>query len=110
MKFVFKLALVAVVILAVSLLAVAQQKAEVKKGETLYAKHCTNCHGPKGEGKPAIAKAMGVTMKPLSSPDIQGMTDADLQKAILEGKGKMKPVKVTNTEAADIVAYIRTLK
>jgi hypothetical protein len=37
------------------------------------------------------------------------MTDEDIGKMISAGKGKMKPVNMSQTDAADIIAYLRTL-
>jgi hypothetical protein len=52
-----------------------------------------------------------VELKHLGSKEIQGMSDADLKKVILEGKGKMKPAKEVDAKMADdIIAYLRTLK
>ena len=54
-----------------------------------------------------MAKAMGI--KPMK--DVQALTDAQMQEAVLKGKGKMKPVAgVTEKQAADVVAFVRTLK
>jgi mono/diheme cytochrome c family protein len=81
------------------------------EGKELYTSKCANCHAANGEGKPAIAKMMGVTQKALGSKEVQARPDADLKKVIMEGQGKMKPVSgVTATQADDIVAYVRTLK
>lgn len=81
------------------------------EGKALYGTKCAACHGTNGEGKAAIGKAFGVTMQPLASKDVQSMSDADLKKVILSGKGKMKPVAgVSDKQAEDIVAYVKTLK
>lgn len=79
-------------------------------GKTVYAKKCVSCHGDKGEGKPAIAKAMKVELKHLGAPEVQKKTDAQLAKEITEGVEKMKPVKLSDDEVKAIVAYVRTLK
>ena len=80
-------------------------------GKELYTKKCATCHGDNGDGKEAIAKMFQVTMKPLSSKEVQAKSDADLKKVILEGSVKMKPVKDVDPKAADdIIAYVRTLK
>jgi hypothetical protein len=50
-------------------------------------------------------------MPPLASKEVQAKPDAELKKVILEGKGKMKAVAgVTEKQAGDIVAFVRTLK
>jgi cytochrome c1 len=33
-----------------------------------------------------------------------------MKKDIVDGNGKMKPVKLTDEEAANVIAYLRTLK
>jgi mono/diheme cytochrome c family protein len=81
------------------------------EGKELFMAKCQACHGANGEGKAAIAKMFNVTMPPLASKEVQAMSDADLKKVILSGKGKMKPVAgVTEKQADDIVAFLRTLK
>ena len=80
-------------------------------GKEIYSKKCANCHGAAGEGKDSVAKTLKVTIRPLSSKDVQGKTDEDLKKNVLEGTGKMKAVTGIDAKAADdAVAYLRTLK
>ena len=81
------------------------------EGKELFTAKCQACHGANGEGKAAIAKMFNVTMPPLASKEVQAKSDAELKKVILSGKGKMKPVAgVTEKQAGDIVAFVRTLK
>ena len=40
----------------------------------------------------------------------QSQNDAALKKVIVEGKGKMQPVKLSDRELSDIMAYLRSLK
>jgi len=85
--------------------------AGVSEGKELFATKCAPCHGQNGEGKAAIAKMYGVTQRALGSKEVQAQSDADLKKVILSGKGKMKPVSgVTEKQADDVVAFVRTLK
>ena len=85
--------------------------ADADAGKGIYMKACRGCHGADGTPNAGIAKSQGVTMKHLGDPDVQKMTDADLKKAIVEGFGKMKPVRsVTPAQADDVVAFMRTLK
>jgi mono/diheme cytochrome c family protein len=79
-------------------------------GKDVYDKSCKGCHGADGSGNPAIAKAMKLELKHLGSKEVQAKTDAVLKKETLEGVGKMKPVKLTEKQATDVVAFIRTLK
>lgn len=93
----------------VPLLVSAAEKGDAAKGKQVFSR-CSVCHGDSGEGKEAIGKAFGVTMKPLSSKEVQALDDAALKKGITEGKGKMKPVNLSDQEAADVLAFVRTLK
>jgi mono/diheme cytochrome c family protein len=81
------------------------------EGKDVYAAKCAPCHGANGEGKAAIAKMYNVTQAPLASKEVQAKTDDQLKGVILKGQGKMKPVSgVTEKQAADVVAFVRTLK
>ncbi len=93
----------------VSLLIFAADKGDATKGKEVFSR-CSVCHGDSGEGKEAIGKAFGITMKPLSSKEVQSLDDATLKKGIIEGKGKMRPVTLSDQEAADVIAFLRTLK
>jgi hypothetical protein len=54
---------------------------------------------------------MKIEFRPLGSKEVQAKSDAELKKIILEGSGKMKPVKDVDSKAADdIVLYLRTLQ
>jgi mono/diheme cytochrome c family protein len=84
--------------------------ADAAAGKAVFAKKCVSCHGPNGEGKDAIAKMMKVEMRNLASKEVQAKSDAELAKNAKDGVGKMKPTSgVTEKDADDIVAYLRTL-
>ncbi len=95
--------------LILSLWIFAAEKGDAVKGKEIFSR-CSVCHGESGEGKEAIGKMFGVTMPRLGSKEIQSLDDANLKKVITEGKGKMKPVNVSDQEAADVIAFLRTLK
>jgi len=81
------------------------------EGKDVFTAKCQACHGANGEGKAAIGKMFGVTMRPLASKEVQAKTDADLKKQVAEGGGKMKPVAgLTDKQVTDVVAFLRTLK
>jgi mono/diheme cytochrome c family protein len=85
--------------------------AGVPEGKEIYTAKCAPCHGANGEGKAAIAKMFNVTQAPLASKEVQAKSDDQLKAVILKGEGKMKPVSgVTEKQAADVVAFVRTLK
>ena len=84
--------------------------ADAGEGAKLYAK-CRTCHGPTGDGNPAMAKALKVEIRPLGSADVQKKSDADLKKDITEGTGKMKGIAgLSGGDVDNLVAHIRTLK
>jgi mono/diheme cytochrome c family protein len=91
----------------ICVLAPAAWAADAAAGKALYATKCKTCHG--ADGTPAaFAKAQGA--KPLNDPATQGKGDADLKSAILKGIGKMKPVAVSDGDADNLVAALRTMK
>lgn len=84
--------------------------ADAQAGKTVFDAKCKMCHAADGKGNPAIAKALNVTLRPLGSAEVQAKSDADLKKDSTSGTGKMKPVKLTDAQSSDVVAFIRTLK
>jgi len=93
----------------IPLLTLAGGKGNVEKGKALFSR-CSICHGASGDGNEAIAKAYGVKMPVLGSKEVQSLDDAALKKIICEGKGKMQPVKLSDAENDDIIAFVRSLK
>ncbi|HUE04249.1 MAG TPA: cytochrome c [Bryobacteraceae bacterium] len=73
-------------------------------GKAVFDAKCKACHKADGSGMAAMK------MRPLGSADVQAKSDADLKKDITTGVGKMKAQSVTDAQATDLVAYIRTLK
>ena len=82
--------------LATILLVAAFAGAAHADGAATYAARCKMCHGAAGEG---------TKMAPES---IKGKAEADALKAINEGKGKMKAVKID--DAADVAKFVAGLK
>ncbi|MBI3403973.1 MAG: cytochrome c [Acidobacteria bacterium] len=106
-----RLWIVLFVMLAVALVPAAySQKGDAAAGKTLFGAKCATCHGAAGEGKDAIAKMMKVEIKHLGSKEVQARSDADLKKVVADGTGKMKAVKLTDAETANLIAFLRTLK
>jgi len=79
--------------------------ADATAGKIVYGK-CKSCHGADGNGNPAIAKAMGVTLKPLSAA-----SDDSIKTAVTKGVGKMKPVAgIAGADLDNLVAAIKAMK
>ncbi len=92
-------------------IACAPSFAQDEAGKAVYTKKCQSCHAADGNGNAAIAKALKVDIKPLSSEEIQKKSDADIKKTITSGTGAMKPVTgLMPAEIDSVVAYLRTLK
>lgn len=96
------------IVVSLAAAAASLQAADAAAGKAAYDKSCKGCHGPDGTPSAGMAKAMN--LKDLKSPDVQAASDADLQKIITDGKGKMKPVPAATAAAPDIVAYLRSIK
>lgn len=96
------------IILAASA-GLAMAAGDSQAGKAVFEKSCRTCHGAEGEGNPAIAKMLNITMRPLSSAEVQTRSDAEIRKIVLDGNGKMKPVKLTSSQIADTIAYFRSL-
>jgi mono/diheme cytochrome c family protein len=104
---------VAIMVVAALVLSAAPAFAagDAAAGKEVFSKKCASCHGATGDGNETVAKMLKVEIKPLSSKEVQAMSDADLKKIVLEGMGKMKAVTGIDAKAADnVVAYVRTLK
>jgi mono/diheme cytochrome c family protein len=83
--------------------------ADAAAGKVVYSK-CKTCHGASGEGNPGMAKVLKAEIKPLSDPEVQGMSEGDIKKIITDGKGKMKPVAISGADLDNVAAYVKTMK
>lgn len=79
-------------------------------GTALYKAKCAMCHGADGTGNTPVGKTMKV--KSLASDEVQKQSDADLEKTINSGKGKMPSFagKLSADELKAVVTYIRGFK
>jgi cytochrome c553 len=84
--------------------------ADAAAGKSVYDRTCKRCHGADGAANGAIAKMMKVEMRHLGSKEVQAKSDAELKKESVEGVGKMKAMAVTEGDAVNLVAFLRTLK
>jgi cytochrome c6 len=96
-----------VFLLAVVLGLLIPTVAFAQSGADTYKAKCAMCHGPDGKKE---MPAMGV--KPLTSPEVQKMTEAELATVITNGKGKMPSYKgkLTDDQIKAVAAFVKTLK
>jgi mono/diheme cytochrome c family protein len=93
------------------LFAAAASAGDAKAGQAVYNRACKSCHGSDGTANPGLAKAMKVEIRNLGSSEVQAMSDEDMRKIIMDGKGKMKPVtSVSGADLDNLIAFVRTLK
>ncbi len=93
------------ILLVCGVMAVCSSSAAAQDAAATYKSKCAMCHGADGKGG-----KMGT--KDFASPDIQGMTDAQLADIITKGKAPKMPAygdKLKDSDIKDLVAYIRTL-
>jgi len=90
--------------------ASASWAADAAAGKAAYDASCKKCHGADGTPNAAIGKMLKVEMMHLGSPEVQVKSDAALIKETVEGIGKMKAMPTVEKDAANIVAFVRTLK
>jgi mono/diheme cytochrome c family protein len=93
--------LLAVFIIALPVVATAEDAAAVYKAK------CAMCHGPDGAGQTPTGKTMKA--HDLASADVQKATDEELAKAISDGKGKM-PAYKGKIDAKTIEGLIKIIR
>lgn len=73
----------------------------------IFSSRCAPCHAKDGSGNTPMGKKVGA--KALGSPEVQKLTDGDLQKTISMGKGKMPAfgTKLSGDDIAQVVKLIR---
>jgi cytochrome c6 len=98
----------AFLLLAIVALSVSATRADNTAQKTFQAK-CAGCHGADGKGQTGAGKALKVG--DFSSPEVRKLSDAELNKIITDGKGKMPAYGKTlsGSEITDLVEYVRGL-
>jgi len=85
---------------------------DARTGKSLFEKHCVLCHGPRGRGDGL--EIAGANVADLSSPATQRKLNVELLRTIHDGRpGKVMPswtLRLSDKQAHDVLAYIRTLK
>jgi cytochrome c6 len=79
-------------------------------GAAIFKSKCAMCHGPDGKGQTTMGK--NLHLKDMSAEEVQNMKNADMQKIIADGKGKMPAFKAKLDQASidSLIDFIRTLK
>lgn len=99
---------------------VAAVEADPSHGEELYMTNCIACHGADATGVPGLGK----TLLPSDSEFIRTHSDAELVEFVMVGRQPDDPLNSTGvamppkggspalseSDIADIIAYIRTLE
>jgi mono/diheme cytochrome c family protein len=96
-----------IVVIAV-LIALALPLSVLADGAAIYKTKCTACHGADGSGQTPVGKSL--KLPALGSAEVQKMTDADLTRIIIEGKGKMPASKLSADDAKAVLAFVRAFK
>lgn len=78
------------------LFLLAFASAALADGAATFKTRCAVCHGPEGTGG---------KIHPAS---IRGTPEAKVLEMIKVGKGKMKPVKLSDADAAEVAKYVST--
>lgn len=80
-------------------------------GKDIYERRCALCHGPDGSPQESVAKMLQAEIPHLGSPRVQSKSDAEIQKVVKDGAGKMKAMKgIADMDITNIIAFMRTFK
>jgi len=84
-----------------------------KIGLLLYQKYCQACHGVEGEGNGIMTKIMGIMPADHTNQnETDHLSNTELVKSILGGKGKLMPAWqgiLSQSDVEALVSYIRLL-
>ncbi|SRR5579884_1032257 len=109
---VFLLFLVTVIL--PSLLVYAQMPGSPQRGKLYYEGHCASCHGLGGDGNGPAGS--GLNPRPTNFKNaavMSGLTDNDLERAILIGKANTAmrgySTVLQPQDVRDLIAYLRSI-
>ena len=88
-------------------LLASSQNLYAQDAPALFTSKCAACHGKDGAAKTPMGAKLKV--QDLSSPDVQKLSDAELNKIVSEGKGKMPAykAKLAKDQIDTLVSYVR---
>lgn len=92
--------------------AVPYSEEAVSKGEILYGKYCTHCHGAAGAGDGLVGLKLPGPPPPYTAADKMAMSEGELYHIITYGKGLMGPhgLILTQKERWMLVHYVQRLQ
>ena len=76
-------------------------QADIEYGATVFARQCSTCHGPAGDGVPGFDLRSGKFRN--------ANTDGDLNRLITTGLPPMPAIKIEAADLAAVVAYLRNM-
>ena len=90
----------------------AKRAASIERGQALYAKECSSCHGALGKGDGPDGLYFTTRPSDLTAPTVTKQSDAVLFVKLGQGRGDMKAYeKVYDaTQRWDLVNAMRALK
>lgn len=84
-----------------------------KVGMQLYQQYCQVCHGVEGDGEGIMTNLIGVAPMDHTNPNVTSLlTNTEIVKSILDGKGRFMPPWrdiLSQSDAEALVSYIRLL-
>ncbi len=84
-----------------------------EQGLKTYTTYCSVCHGEEGDGDGIMTRLIGIMPMDHTNPnETNELTNEELVKSILEGKGRFMPAwqgVLSQTDVEALVSYIRLL-
>lgn len=106
----------------VAMIAIVPAFSAENPGKEVYAHSCQNCHGEDGSGSNVANEFFKMQIPQLTSDKVQMHSNPELKEIILQGTGRMEPVKrgrpnaphaktkkLTDQEVDDVIVYVRAL-
>ena len=96
-----------------------QNHTRTVSGRAAFNLTCGRCHGQDGRGDERADKFFNIKIPRLTSPEVQGKSDAELREQITQGRGAMPPVEIDESgfrhrlppqDVDAVIAYVRSLK
>ncbi|MDP1821632.1 MAG: cytochrome c [Archangium sp.] len=86
--------------------------ASVERGQVLYAKECSSCHGALGKGDGPDGMYFTTPPSDLTAPTVKQQSDAELFVKLTQGRGDMKSYEKVLDAAQrwDLINAVRAMK